>query len=103
MKNIGSEIKRLRLERKMSADKLAEMIGKTGVSRKQFIYDMESGRVKTSLRLKKKIRTGLTNGLEISTISLCLKEKVWPKCLQEPPVPMKKSSVHPIKTQKTIL
>lgn len=42
----GALIKRLRKQNRLSADHLAELIGKTTANRKQYIYDIESGKIK---------------------------------------------------------
>lgn len=46
MKKIGSIVKELRLSAEMSADSLAEKLGRTGISKKQYVYDIEKGRLK---------------------------------------------------------
>lgn len=56
MKNISTEIKRLRIEAGFSADKFAEMLGREGNNRKQYVYDIESGKnKKIDVILMKKI------------------------------------------------
>lgn len=46
MYNIGNKIKQLRIRDNMSADQLAENLGKNGQNKKQFTYDLEKGRIK---------------------------------------------------------
>lgn len=46
MNKLGEKVKHIRNERGISADKLAELIGKTGTNRSQYIYDLEGGRIR---------------------------------------------------------
>lgn len=46
MDKFGKKIKELRISRDMSGNDLAEKLGKTGPSKKQYIYDLEAGRIK---------------------------------------------------------
>lgn len=46
MEKFGKRIKNLRISRDMSENDLAEKLGKTGPSKKQYIYDLEAGRIK---------------------------------------------------------
>jgi len=46
MENIGKLVKELRIRDKLSADQLAEKLGKTNSNRKQYVYDIEAGRIK---------------------------------------------------------
>lgn len=46
MYNIGKKIKQLRIRDNMSADQLAQTLGKSGLNKKQFTYDLEKGRIK---------------------------------------------------------
>ena len=62
MKYIGTKIKELRKLRQLSAQNLAEMIGKEGENAAQFIYDIESGRTK---RLGYKVLKGLSDTFEV--------------------------------------
>lgn len=71
MENIGKRIKSLRIQHGMSADQLAGILGKKGENRKQFIYDLESGRVK---RLSMDILSKLSEALNISLTSLIQSE-----------------------------
>lgn len=46
MKEIGLKIREFRQQKKMSAKDLAIAVGKEGVNPAQYIYDIESGKVK---------------------------------------------------------
>jgi len=46
MESIGNKVKELRIRDKLSADQLAEKLGKENSNRKQYIYDLEAGRIK---------------------------------------------------------
>jgi transcriptional regulator with XRE-family HTH domain len=45
MKKIGDEIKKLRIENGLSADELAARLGRKGINRKQYVYDIENGKI----------------------------------------------------------
>lgn len=46
MEEFGKKIKALRINAKMSADQLAEALGREGTNKKQYVYDLEGGRTK---------------------------------------------------------
>ena len=46
MEKIGKKIRQLRVGVNMSADDLAAAMGREGENRKQYVYDLERGRIK---------------------------------------------------------
>ena len=46
MKNFGEKVKELRISHGMSGNELATKLGRGGNSKKQYVYDLESGKIK---------------------------------------------------------
>lgn len=61
----------LRISKKVSADDLAEALGKTGANRKQYVYDLERGRIKridltTLIAITKKLKVPISYFLDVN-------------------------------------
>lgn len=77
MKELGKKIRELRKKQNISADDLAKKLGKEGGNKRQFLYDIEKGRVK---KINLKILEDLAKELSVSSsefLDLTSKSQVY--------------------------